>query len=87
MASTSRGLLDRSFVATVIAGANVPDQKLVNQTLDAIPIKRPDSTSHSPQHLYLKKGYTGEPVDCQVRQRGYVPHVPRKANEPPIPRA
>ncbi len=34
-----------------------------------------------PQHLCLDKGYTGEPVDRQVRQRGYTPHVPRKTNE------
>lgn len=66
-------------------GANVPDQKLVAATLDAIPIERPESTRRQPQHLCLDKGYAGEPVDREVRKRGYTPHVPRKANEAPKP--
>lgn len=69
-----------------VAGANVPDQKLVAETLDAIPIKRPKPTAEVPQHLCLDKGYTGEPVDRQVRQRGYTPHVPSKANQPAKPK-
>jgi len=73
-------------LAVVVDGANVPDQKLVAETLDAIPIKRPEPTAQAPQHLCLDKGYTGEPVDRQVRQRGYTPHVPRKVNEPPKPK-
>ena len=64
----------------------MPDQKLVTETLDAIPIERPEPTSEEPQHLCLDKGYAGEPVDRQVRQRGYTPHVPRKANESPKPK-
>ena len=67
-------------------GANVPDQCLVSETLDAIPIERPEPTPGQPQHLCLDKGYSGKPVDCQVRERGYTPHVPRKANEPAKPK-
>jgi len=73
-------------LAVAVAGANVPDQCLVTETLDAIPIERPEPTAEQPQHLCLDKGYCGEPVDRQVRQRGYTPHVPRKANEPPKPK-
>ena len=72
-------------LAVAVDGANVPDQKLVAETLDAIPTERPEPTSQQPQNLCLDKGYTGEPVDCEVRQRGYVPHVPRKANQPRKP--
>jgi putative transposase len=72
-------------LAVAVEGANVPDQKLVAETLDAIPIERPEPTAQEPQNLCLDKGYSGEPVDCQIRQRGYTPHVPRKANEPPKP--
>ena len=68
-------------LAVAVAGANVPDQKLVAETLDAIPIERPKPTAEAPQHLCLDKGYTGEPVDRQVRQRGYAPHVPPRANQ------
>jgi putative transposase len=72
-------------LAVAIEGANVPDQKLVAETLDAIPVDRPEPTPQQPQNLCLDKGYTGEPVDCEVRQRGYTPHVPRKANQPAKP--
>lgn len=73
-------------LAVAVAGANVPDQKLVAETLDAIPIERPKPTAEAPQHLCLDKGYTGEPVDRQVRQRGYTPHVPPRANQPAKPK-
>lgn len=63
----------------------MPDQKLVAATLDAIPIERPATTSQDPQHLCLDKGYAGKPVDCEVRARGYTPHVPPKANQPSKP--
>jgi putative transposase len=72
-------------LGVAVAGANVPDQKLVAATLDAIPISRPEPTSEGPQNLCLDKGYAGEPVDQQVRKRGYIPHVPRKAGQQPKP--
>ena len=73
-------------LAVAIEGANVPDQKLVAETLDAIPIERPKPTAHEPHNLCLDKGYAGEPVDRQARERGYTPHVPRKANQAPKPK-
>jgi putative transposase len=73
-------------LAVAVDGANVPDQKLVAETLDAIPVERPEPTVQDPQNLCLDKGYAGKPVDRQVRERGYTPHVPRKANEPRAPK-
>jgi len=73
-------------LAVAVAAANVPDSKLVVETLEAIPIRRPKSTTENPQHLCLDKGYAGAPVDGEVRRRGYTPHVPRKENEPPKPK-
>jgi transposase len=73
-------------LAVAVEGANVPDQKLVAETLDAIPLERPEPTAQQPQNLCLDKGYTGEPVDREVRERGYTPHVPRKANQAPKPK-
>jgi putative transposase len=73
-------------LAVAVEGANVPDQKLLAATLDAIPVERPDSTPEEPQHLCLDKGYTGKPVDRQARKRGYTPHVPCKTNQIPKPK-
>lgn len=68
-------------LGVAVDGANVPDQRLVAATLDAIPVERPEPSPQQPQHLCLDKGYAGRPVDREVRRRGYVPHVPRKSNE------
>jgi putative transposase len=46
-------------------------------------VKRPKPTPEQPQHLCLEKGYAGEPVDRQVRKRGYTSHVPCKTNQLP----
>jgi putative transposase len=73
-------------LAVAVEGANVPDQKLVAATLDAIPVERPEPTAKQPQHLCLDKGYAGEPVDRKIRQRGYTPHVPCKTNQIPKPK-
>lgn len=73
-------------LAVAVEGANVPDQKMVAATLDAIPIERPEPTSDEPQNLCLDKGYAGEPVDREVRKRHYTPHIPAKANQTPKPK-
>lgn len=68
-------------LGAAVDGANVHDQKLVDETLDNIPVERPQPTSRKPQHLCLDKGYTGEPVEREVRRRHYTPHVPAKDGE------
>ena len=68
-------------LAVAVEGANVHDQKLLESTLDGIPIPRPEPTPRKRQRLCLDKGYAGEPVDLAVRQRGYIPHVPEKVKQ------
>jgi transposase len=80
-------LIDGRGVPTgaAVAGANVHDQKLVKETLDSIPVRRPRPTRRKRQHLCLDKGYVGEPVQRLVRRRKYTPHVPLKNGESPKP--
>jgi putative transposase len=73
-------------LAAAVAGANVHDQKLVEETLDTIPVPRPEPTSRDPQHLCLDKGYVGKPVEQAVRRRGYIAHLPAKSNATPKPK-
>ena len=40
-----------------VAGANRADMKLVEATLDSIPIERPEPTPEKPQHFLGDKGY------------------------------
>lgn len=43
-------------LAVAVEGANVPDQKLVAETLDSIPIHRPEPTSHPPKIFVSTRG-------------------------------
>ena len=63
----------------VVSGANTPDGRLLEPTLLAVPIERPDPQT-SPQHLCLDKAYTGEPCAKVAAAEGYTLHVPDKAN-------
>ena len=65
-------------LSLIVAGAHRHDVKLLALTLDAIVVKRPKPTARHPQHLCADKGYAGKPAEKQMRQRGYIPHVPAK---------
>ncbi|HEU0292220.1 MAG TPA: IS5 family transposase [Anaerolineales bacterium] len=63
----------------VASGANTPDGKLLETTLLAIPVSRPDPEMVE-QHLSLDKGYSGEPCATTAQTHSYRLHVPDKAN-------
>ena len=65
----------------VIAGANVPDFKLLEATLDAIVIERPEPTEQAPQHLCLDKGYDKRPAREVLERHRYIPHIRRIGEE------
>jgi putative transposase len=44
-------------VGFAVAGANVPDYKLLEATLDAMPVKPPETLVGQPPNLCLDKGY------------------------------
>ena len=69
-------------LSVVVAGANVPDFKLLAATLDALVIERPEPPEEAPQNLCLDKGYDkGEVVEEVVHSRGYAPHIRRIGEE------
>jgi len=70
----------------VVAAANVNDDQLLQQTLDAMIVARPRQGHNRTQHLSLDKGYdtpTGRRVPVR---RHYIPHL-RRRGEAPIPKA
>jgi putative transposase len=79
---------DGGPLSVVIAGANVPDFKLLEATLDAIVVERPAPTEKAPQqHLCLDKGYDTPTGWRACLQHGYVPHIARiHADRPPRPK-
>jgi len=70
----------------VVAAANVNDDQLLQQTLDALIVARPPQGQKRTQHLSLDKGYdtpTGRRVPVR---RHYIPHL-RRRGEAPIPKS
>ncbi len=72
---------DGGPLSVIVAGANVPDFKLLEDTLEAIVIERPSPTEEAPQHLCLDKGYDKRPAREVVERRGYTPHIRRIGEE------
>jgi hypothetical protein len=64
---------DGGPLSVVIAGANVPDFKLLEATLDAVVLERPAPTDQAPQHLCLDKGYDKQPAREVAERHGYTP--------------
>jgi putative transposase len=68
-------------MGVVIAGANVHDTKLLEKTIEAIVVERPEPTEKSPQHLCLDKGYDNPTGHAATEQAGYTPHIRRIGEE------
>jgi len=66
---------DGGPVAVVVAGANVHDSMILQDTLEAVVIQPPNPHSELEQHLCLDKAYSGAPCDATAKVFGYVPHV------------
>jgi transposase len=63
-----------------VEGANRNDFKMVQVTLESIPIERPRPTPEEPQHLCLDKGYDYDEVRELGKEFGYTLHI-RPRNE------
>jgi putative transposase len=66
-------------LGAVIAGANVPDCKLLGETIAAIVVERPDPAV-TEQNLCLDAGYDNPSGREAVTGNAYVPHI-RPARE------
>jgi putative transposase len=64
----------------VIAGANVVEQKLLKETIEAIVVERPDPDEVE-QNLNLDKGYDNPRSREAAAEEGYVPHIRRIGEE------
>ena len=64
----------------VISGANVHDCKLLEATLEAIIVERPNPNDVE-QHLCLDKGYDNPTSRDAVNKHSYIPHIRRIGEE------
>ncbi len=58
-----------------VEGTNRHDMKVVDATLNSIPIETPEPRPQSPQHLWLDAGYDFEAVRQPLQAWGYTAHI------------
>jgi putative transposase len=63
------------------SGANTHDKRLVEATLESMPIDRPEPTVLDPQHLCMDKGYDYPDVRQLVQDWGYTAHIKSRGQE------
>ena len=68
-------------VGVAIAGANRHDCKLVDATVQSIPVQRPEPSEQDPQGMCLDKGYDYDSVRDLVKEFGYTAHIRSRGEE------
>jgi putative transposase len=68
-------------IGLAVDGANRNDFKMVKETLQSIPVKRPKPTRKKPQGLSLDKGYDYEEVRDLVKEFRYTAHIRSRGEE------
>ena len=78
---------DGGPLAITIGGANILDAQLLEATIDAIVLERPDPEPDFPQRLCLDKGYDNDTGWEAAIDAGYDPHIAVIRDErPPRPK-
>jgi putative transposase len=81
---TKRSLLTEANgvpVGLAVEGANRHDKKLVEATLESIPVERPEPTPEKPQGMCLDKGYDYDDTRELVKEFGFTAHVRARGEE------
>ena len=68
-------------VGAAIDGANRNDFKLTRQTIDSIPVERPEPTPEEPQGMCLDKGYDYDEVRGILAEFGFTAHIRARGEE------
>lgn len=68
-------------IGLAVQGANRNDFKMMRETLESIPVKRPKPTRKKPQGLSLDKGYDYDEVRDLAKEFGYTTHIRPRGEE------
>jgi putative transposase len=68
-------------VGLAVAGANKNDFKLFTETVQSVPLARPEPSQDKPQHLCLDKGYDYPEVRHLAEQEGFTAHIRSRGQE------
>jgi putative transposase len=69
-------------LGVAVSGANVHDKRLVRETIESIPVERPQPTKKNPQNMCQDKGYDYPDVRELVAEFGYTAHIPARGTDP-----
>jgi transposase len=68
-------------IGLAIDGANRNDMKLVQATIESIPVDRPKPKPYHPQNLCMDKGYDYDETRELVDEFGYTAHIKARGEE------
>jgi transposase len=68
-------------IGLAIDGANRHDCKMVEETIESIPVVRPKPTRQKSQGMCLDKGYDSQEVRDLVKEFGYTAHIRARGEE------
>ena len=68
-------------VGVAVEGANRNDMKMVTETLESIPVDRPEPTTAEPQGMCMDKGYDYDEVREIVDDFGFTAHIRSRGEE------
>ena len=68
-------------VGLAVEGANRNDMKMVRETVESIPVARPQPTSEQPQGMCLDKGYDYDEVRQTLHEFGFTAHIRSRGEE------
>ena len=62
-------------IGLAVEGANRNDCKMVRETIESLPIARPEPTPEQPQGMCLDKGYDYDEVRDLLAEFGFTAHI------------
>lgn len=68
-------------IGLAVAGANRNDFKMVRETIESIPVKRPAPTPATPQGMCLDKGDDDDEVRDWLAECGFTAHIRARGEE------
>jgi transposase len=68
-------------VGVAVDGANRNDFKLARETIESIPVERPDPEEEGPQGMCLDKGYDYDEVRELLEEFGFTSHIRARGEE------
>jgi len=68
-------------IGVVVDGANRNDMKLVEATLESMPVERPAPRGEQPQNMSMDAGYDYDEVRTTIEEWGYSAHIRSRGEE------